>query len=296
MIKNVYMKKIDFVIPYVNLSDPAWIELAIENNVFGSSAGNNINLRYRDDGTIGLVIESIRKFCPFCKTIWLIVQSESQVPEELKNKVSIILHKDFIPEEYLPTFNSSCIEMFLPFLPGVSDEFIYLNDDIVYLRPTKYSDYFCNTGNGYYPRHNVKIKRTGPSQGYLKVNCYNIIMGVEQNFYQVSSQHNPTPFNKKTLLECFELYKNEILGSISRVKRDPKNLNQYLFSFYDFCYYHTKKMKQKSKCFKPEEEDYEKFNWKNLGKYDTICLNSISDGDISKYINKVEKYIRNYES
>lgn len=43
------------------------------------------------------------------------------------------MHKDIIPKEFLPTFNSVTIEFFLYNIPGLTEQFIYMNDDMYLL-------------------------------------------------------------------------------------------------------------------------------------------------------------------
>ena len=50
----------------------------------------------------------------FIRTVHLVVSNIEQVPEWLdQSKVHVVLHKDIIPEDLLPTFNSTTIEMYL---------------------------------------------------------------------------------------------------------------------------------------------------------------------------------------
>lgn len=74
---------------------------------------------------------------------------ESQIPAGIADdpKVQIILHSDFIPKKFLPTFNSTSIEMFLQFIPDLSEHFIYSNDDIFFTSVCKASDFFDQNGN-----------------------------------------------------------------------------------------------------------------------------------------------------
>ena len=44
-------------------------------------------------------------------------------------KLHFVKHADFIPVEYLPTFNCNPIEMNIHRIKGLSDHFIYFNDD-----------------------------------------------------------------------------------------------------------------------------------------------------------------------
>ena len=57
-----------------------------------------------------------------------------------QENVNIVLHEMIIPQDLLPTFNSTTIEMFLPLIPDLAEHFIYGNDDIFVLKPTQPTD------------------------------------------------------------------------------------------------------------------------------------------------------------
>ena len=43
-------------------------------------------------------------------------------------QLTLVDHKDFIPEKYLPFFSSEAIESFIPYIPGLSEHFLFAND------------------------------------------------------------------------------------------------------------------------------------------------------------------------
>ena len=45
-----------------------------------------------------------------------------------------------MPQQCLPTFNSTTIEMFLPKIPDLAEHFIYGNDDMYPMAPSQPSD------------------------------------------------------------------------------------------------------------------------------------------------------------
>jgi hypothetical protein len=49
--------------------------------------------------------------------------------------VSFVDLSVFVPQQYLPTYNSHVFETFLWHIPGLSDQFMYLNDDMILARP-----------------------------------------------------------------------------------------------------------------------------------------------------------------
>ena len=58
------------------------------------------------------------------------------------SRITFVDHREIIPGDVvpLPTFNSSVIEAFLHRIEGLSDTFLYLNDDMFVASPISYSD------------------------------------------------------------------------------------------------------------------------------------------------------------
>ena len=127
---------IDAVITYVNGSDPEW------KKQYAAVAGKEPSRRYRDWGMLEWQVGNIRRFLPFIDKIFLVVALPSQVPAGLEDKVEVVLHKDFIPEQYLPTFNCNTIEMYLYRIKGMSDKYLYINDDCIPVAPGSEDEFF----------------------------------------------------------------------------------------------------------------------------------------------------------
>ena len=140
-------QKIDLVIPFVNGNDPIWrFEFNKYMKEYNPHYGDgNVQTRYDGNDILKYVFRSIAKHAPWINKIHLLLSGPSQIPEWLdKEKVHIVYHKDFIPEEFLPTFNSTTIEMFLANIDELSEKFIYSNDDIIITSQTNVKDFFRN--------------------------------------------------------------------------------------------------------------------------------------------------------
>lgn len=78
-----------------------------------------------------------------------------QVPKWLNTdhpRVRIIHHDAIMSPDALPTFNSLAIISHLHCLPGLSEQFLYVEDDIVMRSPFQRGDFFSETGETYiYP-------------------------------------------------------------------------------------------------------------------------------------------------
>ena len=142
----------DIVVAYVDNTDKVWLKTYIEycertNNRI--KIGNLHSSRYEDIGLINYQLKLIEKNMPWIKNIFLLVSNKEQIPQGISDKVKPILHEQFIPLKFLPTFNSTTIEMFLWNIPNLSEHFIYANDDMLPTKPMLETDFFEN-GNSKY--------------------------------------------------------------------------------------------------------------------------------------------------
>ena len=222
--------EIDLVVPYVDSSDVAWQELFNKYNPIKDEEVEAVNAknRFRGQGDFfRFFFRGVEKYAPWVHKIHLIVQSESQVPAWInRDVVHIVLHEQFIPKEFLPTFNSTTIEMFLWNIPGLSEKFIYANDDVFITGPILkgylFQDYRVVTNIFNVTRLNTIY--------YKQVdNSYKEIYNYLQDEV-VTIGHTLRPYFKSDMHECFKIHKDNILKSISAF-REPKNFNVYLFTF-----------------------------------------------------------------
>ena len=83
-------------------------------------------------------MRSAEKCVPWVRKVFLVVADETHIPKWLNTnnpKLRIVCHREFIPNELLPTFNSSLIEFFFYRIEDLSDIFITSNDDMYFLQP-----------------------------------------------------------------------------------------------------------------------------------------------------------------
>ncbi len=138
-------EKIDFVIPWVDGGDPAWLK---EKNYYTGKINDQEDgrdIRFRDWETLKYWFRGVEKYAPWVNQIHFVTWGH--LPEWLNTehpKLHIVNHKDYIPEEYLPTFSSHVIELNMHRIPGLSDHFVYFNDDIFILKPLQENDFFEN--------------------------------------------------------------------------------------------------------------------------------------------------------
>ncbi len=217
----------DIVITYVNGLDPEWQqEYAKHTNT------PIVEKRFRDWGTLKYLFRGIAQNMPFIRKVHLVVSQPSQVPEWLNcDEVDVVLHKDIIPADLLPTFNCNPIEMHLHNIADLDEEYLYFNDDIFPLKPCQPTDFFRDGRGVLGMSHHLfafdmfkQICRNSDSVAREAL-C------IKPSRLFLRPQHVCTPMLKSEVQEVYSAMKDRILQSMTTT-RSAKNLNQYLYLDY----------------------------------------------------------------
>ena len=219
----------DIVITFVDGNDPLWQQDYAQT--VGPSA---LAKRYRDWGLLKYLFRGIEKHLPFIRQVHLVVSRESQVPAWIDpQNVHIVLHRDIIPQQFLPVFNSNAREMFLHRIPGLDEEFLYFNDDMFPVADSKKEDFFENgkISIGFAPHIFV-----GSSYKRFCKNSDRLVretIGKPRYLLFRRPQHICTPLLKSACEELYSAAENKILSSVTAL-RQPNNYSQYIYSDYLF--------------------------------------------------------------
>ena len=144
------IEKIDFVLTWVDGSDPAWREEKRRyerSDALRSFAGGeaNTDCRYRDYGILKYWFRGVEKFAPWFNRVYFVTCGQKpDWLDETNPRLRLVKHTDYIPSEYLPTFHSNAIELNLHRIGGLSEHFVLFNDDTFLLRPVESKLFFRN--------------------------------------------------------------------------------------------------------------------------------------------------------
>ena len=217
----------DVVITYVDGLDPLWQRDYEEHT--------NIPIlekRFRDWGTLRYLMRGVAVNMPFIRKVHLVVARDSQVPKWVnRNEVNVVLHKDIIPEKFLPTFNCNPIELHLHRIKDLDEQYVYFNDDVFPLKKCEPTDFFVD-GKG-----QLGISRHLLSIDMFKKICRNSdvmarrALGMKPSLFFLRPQHVCTPMIKSECEALYESVKDELHASIT-MTRTAKNVSQYVFLNY----------------------------------------------------------------
>jgi hypothetical protein len=144
---------VDIVYLWVDGSDPLWrskrarASAALSPNERQKMAlYGNVEGRFRDNEELRYSLRALEKFFPDHGHIYVVTDGQS--PKWLKSspKLTMVDHRDLIPAKSLPTFDSGNIESYIHRIPGLSERFFYLNDDVFFGAPVRLDDWFYPDG------------------------------------------------------------------------------------------------------------------------------------------------------
>lgn len=257
---------IDFVIIWVDGSDPAW--LAEKSKYDGSAKSGNTAVRFRDWDNLQYWFRGVEKFAPWVHQIHFVTWGHLPEWLDTKNpKLHIVNHKDYIPSEYLPTFNANPIELNLHRIEGLSEQFVFFNDDMFITKSVRPEDFFidgkpCDTYglnciyfvedsvghingsdleqiNNHFPGSKKVIRSNfskwfSPKNGF-KNNVKTMMLSTWDWFTGFHYDHLPTCFLKSTYKEVWAKC-GKTLDETCRCRfRSGMNVNQWLIKYWQLC-------------------------------------------------------------
>ena len=154
-------EKIDIVYLWVDGNDPVWRQKRQESlrqlnakNRSSIAKYGNVEGRFRDNDELRYSLRALERYFPDCGHVYIV--TDGQTPAWLQQSaihsagsatyITIIDHKDLIPADKLPTFDSANIESYIHRIPNLSERYFYLNDDVFFGAPIDLSHWFGGGG------------------------------------------------------------------------------------------------------------------------------------------------------
>lgn len=243
--------KIDLVYLWLDGNDKKWRAekdkwQSIESGKVKLVSEGTVEARWRDNDELKYSLRSAAKFAPWINHIY-IVTCMGQVPKWLNtknSKITIVDHSEIMPADALPTFSSNAIESCIINIPGLSEYFLYANDDTFFGRPIEPSYFFDDSGRTivWYSKSKKRksfisdVKNAGSDytkQILFSAKLFENLFGV--NYSRLRPSHNIEPYCKSRIKELLshpimDMYNQK---TIHRKFRNSFNLQRWIFTLYD---------------------------------------------------------------
>lgn len=142
-------RDVDVVYTWVDGSDPDWLAAF---RATAEACGRSVDdealdpARYRSRDELRYSLRSLWMNCGWVRHVWIV--TAGQRPEWLVDHpwITIVDHRDVLPPDGLPTFNSHAIEASLHHIDGLAEHVVYFNDDMLAARPLRPETFFHPNG------------------------------------------------------------------------------------------------------------------------------------------------------
>ena len=258
--------KIDFIVTWVDMDDPKWKEEFARYSSMQRNEKNSVTeARFRDYGFLKYWFRGVEKFAPWVNKIHFVTCG--QAPDWLDRsnpKLNLVKHSDFVPAQFLPTYNSVVIERYVHLIPGLADHFVYFNDDFYIIRPIGEERFFRNgipcdiaafqynpAWSQWYKRikNNIRIinrhfdkkeviardhdKWFDPSYGSRA--RWNYLLRPYGKFITLRTPHNAQPYLRQTFEEVWEAAGKELTETSANRFRAVTDYTPELFRTWQIC-------------------------------------------------------------
>jgi hypothetical protein len=239
-------KNIDLVYLWVDGNDAAW--QSKRNAFIGNTRENsaeNCEGRYANNDELKYSLRSVEKYATWIRKIFIVTDNQTPDWLNIENpKIKIIDHKDIMPPESLPCFNSALIEHFLYKIPDLSEHFLYANDDTFINKFVTSDTFFAPDGlpiirlqrkwfRKLYWFFREKVQKK-PLDNYRHTirNAAELVKKKYGIFYNGKPHHNIDACLKSTFqLVAAQTFKDEIRATFSNHVRSTNDIQRVIYSY-----------------------------------------------------------------
>lgn len=224
---SAYDLPIDLVYLYVNNSDEAWIA---KRNRYAMDQ-NNSACRFRDNKELMYSLRSVEKYAPWIRNIYIV--SNSSMPDWLNTdhpKLHVVSHETIMPPDSLPCFDSYVIESYLHRISGLSEIFLYANDDMFFGNHVS-PDFFVKDGK---PIVRMVKKEVAPTKNYYRtiLNSKKAVFDHYGKEYPLIPWHNIDVYTKTGMEACAKEFRKEFEVCSHNHMRKDNDLERVIFQYY----------------------------------------------------------------
>lgn len=227
---------IDVVYTWVDGEDPKWRaakdEALAQRGVEPVAQGAADAARFRSHDELKYSLRSLEMYAPWVRKVHIV--TAGQRPDWLDTnhpKLQLVDHRDiFTAPGALPVFNSHAIESQLHHVPGLSERYVYFNDDVFLGRPITKDLFFHGNGLSKFFM-STAVVGLGPRRaddsafGHAAKNNRTLLGEVFGRTVTHLFQHAPHP-QLRSVLERMEREHPEVFTQVAASAfRDPEDLS-----------------------------------------------------------------------
>lgn len=302
---DAVLSPIDIVYTWVDGGDTSWRARRDEFSGRGGSSAE-ADERFRQQDELRFSLRSVASFAPWVRHIWIV--TDRQRPRWLRMDhpdVTVVDHREIAPFPVsLPVFNSHAIEAWLHRIPGLTDSFLYLNDDVFFGRPVSPEQFFAPGGLcRVFPSPTTIPSDHDPDAGLVHfAAARNGVRLLAEHFgrtHRTTFLHTPHALSRKTLAEISDEFPNEWRRTATSRWRSGSDLSLASFFHHAYSLMNGRAVigEVNSAFVNPSRFDHlPRLAGLNRRERDVFCINDFGDGEID-YAGRhrlVDSFLRAY--
>ena len=227
---------IDLVYLWVDGNDPEWLArknafLPADKQVDPQAAGE---CRYAENDELRYSLRSVELYAPWVRRIYIVTDDQTPAWLDTSNpRIRVVSHREIMPAEILPVFNSTVIELFLARIPGLSEHFLYANDDMFFSAPVDPGFFFDARGLPI-----VRLKKQSLKRHPDDIYCYTILRMqelVKKRYGKctpLAPHHNVDAYRRSDYLECCDVFQEALAENLRSRFRSFGDWQRSLVHYY----------------------------------------------------------------
>jgi hypothetical protein len=241
------MEAIDLAYTWCDSADERWNakrKAAAESVGLPTDAEASLSCRYAANDELRYSLRSAELNVPWIRTVFLVIDDDIAPPAWLRTdhpRLRVVRLGEIMPCPDKPCFCSDSIEHRLAFAPGLSERFIYSNDDCMFYRPLSPRFFFAKDGYPIFRFGGVRdADGSGPFHTYRR-NLANAERLVRAAYPCIGRQlgealkrnphHCVDAYRKSDVQEAYARYRDEIEPMFDYPFRRDANVQRLVYAY-----------------------------------------------------------------
>jgi len=228
---------IDVVYTWVDGSDPKWdsrrrAAMAADKRWAGLGSGHDSvsSARFVSRDEIYFSVSAVKRFMPWVRNVFVVTAGQVHPGiAETYPDVTFVDHRDIFPDtDVLPVFNSRAIESCIHRIEGLSEQFIYFNDDVMVTRALTPDAFFQGNGAARFFPSDLNVNYGANDDApHLQAASNNRALILRDFGVEITQTmlHTPHPHRRSVLLELEERYAEQFASTRSSKFRSANDLS-----------------------------------------------------------------------
>lgn len=228
---------IDLVYMWVDGNDPKWRERRSHYMGGAQTCPVQQEARWIDNEELRYSLRSVEMYAPWINHIYIV--TDNQCPKWLNvanPKITVVDHSEILPTDALPLFNSMAIETCIHRIPGLSEHFIFGNDDTMFLAPVSPDTFFKADGS---PIVRLSGQRFNRAKAARKGLYHRVILHMQQLIKEQcgldihhAPHHNFDAYRRSDFEKCIALMPEKWKATTYRRFRSDEDMQRCFISYW----------------------------------------------------------------